>query len=211
MAPKLIRSLLLLSSSVLIGLAALPVARAYADGTVLPGSDLPGLIAFAGGVYNGRSELRGVYVPNVLADDVVQQPTSDATFVSTTPEVVTQFRAASGVGSTGLLAHNYLAGTQFPLMRPGQTVYLVYGNGRTERYSVTQILKYQALQPESPYSNFVDLRDGRSMSATDLFNAAYGRPGDVVFQTCIAANGDPSWGRLFIVAEPYSPVVGRLR
>jgi hypothetical protein len=203
MAPKSIRSIFFVASIMTI-LAATPAAHARADGTNLPGTDIPNLGTFAGWVKNGEAaQLRGVYAPNILADGVVQQPTGQATFVSTAPNVLTQFRAAASVGSTGLLAHNYLAGAQILQLRPGQMVYLVYGNGHTATYMVTQLLRYQALEPESPFSNFIDLRDNVRMSASDLFMAVYGRPGRVVFQTCIDANGDPSWGRLFVVAEPY--------
>ncbi len=203
MAPKSIRFLLSFASIMTI-LAVMPAAHAHADSSYLPGTDIPSLSTFAGWMNNGQAaQLRGVYVPNILADGVVQQPSGQATFVSTTPDVLTEFRAAATVGSTGLLAHNYLAGAQILLIRPGQIVYLVYGDGRMATYMVTQMRRYQALQPESPFSNFIDLRDGLSMSASDLFMAAYGRPGAVVFQTCLTANGNPSWGRLFVVAEPY--------
>ncbi len=197
MAPRLFRFTLLFTFFVAI-MAALPAVRALADGIALPT-----LGVFTGLMTDGQpAELRGVYIPDVLADSVVQQPAGQSTFVSTTPDVLTQFAAASSLGSTGLLAHNYLAGDRFTLMHEGQFVYLVYGNGRMSVYEITQILQYQALQPESPYSNFVDLSNGRLMSAGDTFAAVYGRPGAVVFQTCIMANGDSSWGRLFVVAEP---------
>lgn len=203
MAPKLIRSISVLAS-VLVPLVALPVLQARADNISLPGADLPSLNAFANLLRNGQTgELRGVYAPNILADTVVQQPGNDANFVSTQPDAVTQFRPASSIGSTGLLAHNFLAGQQFSLLARGDVIYLVYGDGYKAAYIVTQILKYQALDPESPYSNFVDLSNGNLMSASYLFNLAYGRPRDLVLQTCIDADGNPSWGRLFIVAEPY--------
>jgi hypothetical protein len=203
MAPKLIRSTLILTF-ILIALLVLPPANVSADGTGLPASDFPTLSSFAGWLNNGASaQLRGVYVPDILADSVVQQPAGQATFVSPRQNILTQFAAASSLGSTGLLAHNFLAGEKFPEMQVGQRVYLVYGDGKTIAYMVTTILQYQALQPESPYSNFIDLSNGAPMSATEVFNAAYGRQGAVVFQTCIAANGNSSWGRLFIVAQPY--------
>ena len=203
MAPKLIRSLSVLAS-VLVPLVALPVLRVHADDGSLPGTNLPSLSSFVSLVNDGQAgELRGVYAPNVFADAVVQQPGNDANFVSTQPGVVTQFRPASSIGSTGLLAHNFLAGQQFPLLTRGDLIYLVYGDGYQAPYIVTETLQYQALQPESPYSNFIDLSNGNLLSASYLFNSAYGRPGDLVLQTCIDANGDPSWGRLFIVAEPY--------
>ncbi len=206
MAPKLIRSILLISS-ILTALSVLPLTRVHADSAVLPSSEFPTLSTFTDWVNDGQAaQLTGVYVPNVLADGVVQQPAGESTFVSVRQNIVTQFAAASALGSTGLLAHNFLAGALFPQIRLGQKVYLVYGDGRSSLFTVTHILQYQALQPESPYSDFIDLSNNHSMSSSDVFTAVYGRRGAVVLQTCIANNGDPSWGRLFIVAEPYMQI-----
>lgn len=201
MAPKLIRSLSVFAT-LLSTFVALPVRG---DGDGRHGTDFPRPPALASWTNGDADELRGVYVPDILMDDVVQQPGRDATYVSSDPDVLTQFDAANSVGSTGLLAHNYLAGARFSLLDRGQMIYLVYGNGRMAAYVVTQALQYQALQPESPYSNFVNLSNGHTMSASDVFTAVYGRPGDVILQTCIDADGNPSWGRLFVVAEPFIP------
>jgi hypothetical protein len=203
MAPKMFRTLFLVPT-ILLALTALPMLRVRADDIALPDTDFPSLTSFATLMGDGQwGELRGLYAPNLFADVVVQQPRNDATFVSTAPRTVTQFGPANSLGSTGLLAHNFLAGDKFSHLERGDRIYLVYGNGRVATYVVTTMIKYQALSPESPYSNFIDLSDGTLMSASSVFNVAYGRPGDVVLQTCIDANGDPSWGRLFIVAEPY--------
>lgn len=202
MAPKLVRSILIVPL-IVTALSAVPSMPAYAADSVV-GSSLPALDTFTLSVNNGQaSQLRGVYVPNVLADIVVQQPDGQANFVSPRQGVITQFSAAASLGSTGLLAHNFLAGAEFPEIQAGQHVYLVYGDGHTAEFVVSLVHQYQALQPESPYSDFIDLSDGRAMNSGEVFSAAYGHPGGVVFQTCIAHNGEPSWGRLFIVAEPY--------
>src|SRR5512140_3416282 len=203
MAPKMIRSILLLPT-ILIALTALPMLRVRADGIPLPDTEFPSLSTFLSVMSNGQAaELRGVYVPNLLADIVVQQPNNDGTFVSTAPRTLTQFGPANTLGSTGLLAHNFLAGAKFSQLNRGDLIYLVYGNGRVATYVISSMIRYQALSPESVYSNFIDLDSGTLMSASSVFNVAYGRPGDVVLQTCIDANGEPSWGRLFLVAEPY--------
>ncbi|HEX8992635.1 MAG TPA: hypothetical protein VF784_13235 [Anaerolineales bacterium] len=202
MAPKTFRSLLI-ATSIAFVLAILP-ASAHAD-TALPDTTLPTLTTFTSWLSNGQAGLlRGVYVPGILADGVVQQPAGRGDYVSPRQGYVTQFGAASALGSTGLLAHNYLAGATFSLMQAGQLVYLVYGDGKTVTFMVTQRLQYQALQPNSPYSNFIDPGSHRSMTASQVFSTAYGHPGAVVFQTCIAANGVDSWGRLFVIAEPYT-------
>jgi hypothetical protein len=204
MALKSIRSLLTLVLG-LAALLALPAVRAYAADGGLPDTTFPTLAKFASSISNGQaSQLRGVYVPKILADSVVQQPANQSDFVSAEPDVLTQFRAASSLGSTGLLAHDFLAGAKFVQMQYGQMIYLVYGDGRTVAYVVVHALQYQALQPESVYSNFIDLRSGRLMTSGNVFSIAYARPGSVIFQTCIAVNGISSWGRLFVIAEPYA-------
>jgi hypothetical protein len=43
---------------------------------------------------------------------------------------------------------------------------------------------------------------GAQLSSTDLFNQMYTGGNKVVFQTCIYANGNWSWGRLFVTATP---------
>jgi hypothetical protein len=147
--------------------------------------------------------LRGIYVPEVLAGRIVPQPEDDPSFVSTNENTLTQFRLASQAGSTGLLAHNYLAGRDFFKVGEGQIFYLVYGDGHTETFIVTQILRFRALDPENIWSSFIDLEQGGLFSASDLFSKIYDRPGRVILQTCIQVGGEASWGRLFIIAEPY--------
>ncbi len=71
-------------------------------------------------------------------------------------------------------------------------------------FVVTEILRYQALDPNSTSSNFLDLETNRLLSARDLFAKVYKRRGQVIFQTCIASAEEPSWGRLFIISEPIS-------
>ena len=63
-----------------------------------------------------------------------------------------------------------------------------------------------ALEPNNPYSNFVDLSNNQVLNAVDLFMEVYANEGTVVIQTCIEKNGEPSWGRLFIQAVPISGI-----
>jgi len=167
-------------------------------------STLPFLDAFVEEIRNGHAnELRGIYVPEVLADHIIQQPTGRNEFVSSWDNVVTQFGLATKFGSTGLLAHNYLAGENFSRLEKGKEIYLIYGNGQISAFVVAEILKYQALEPNSISSDFVDLATGDLLTAPELFSNVYGRPGQVILQTCISSDDNPSWGRLFIIAEPY--------
>jgi hypothetical protein len=69
-------------------------------------------------------------------------------------------------------------------------------------YKVTSIVKFQALSPNSPSSKFVDLSTGDTLSASTLFKQVYGGDPHLVLQTCIAQDNEPSWGRMFVIAEP---------
>jgi hypothetical protein len=165
---------------------------------------LPSLNAFIAMVENNQTGmLRGIYVPEVFAGKIIQQPAGDAAFVSLMEDTLTEFRLASRFGSIGLLAHDFLAGKSFFLLEKGQIFYLIYGDGQTKAYVVTNTLHYQALQPDSVTSKFVDLATGSSLTASELLRKAYNRPGQVIFQTCIYSRETPSWGRLFVVAKPY--------
>jgi hypothetical protein len=165
--------------------------------------NLPDFAEFAKSVMNHESAVvRGVYVPNVLAFPIVQQPASDAGYVSQTDGEITQFGMASQFGNVGLLAHNNLSGRFFSQLAVGQEVRLVYGDGKVEYFVITHLLQYQALEPTSPYSAFRDLSNDEKLTAEQLFNKVYRGDRHVIFQTCIAGPGSLSWGRLFVIALP---------
>jgi hypothetical protein len=164
---------------------------------------LPDYSSFVESVKNGQDGiLRGVYVPGVLALPIVQQPTGHPGYVSSNEGEVTQFNMATEVGNVGLLAHNYLSGEEFTKLSPGQEVRLIYGDGKVEYYIVDQVLQYQALQPYSPYSEFRNLETQITITAEELFRQVYRGSRHITFQTCIEADGNSSWGRLFIIAKP---------
>jgi hypothetical protein len=172
-------------------------AIGYADDSLLSFAE------FNKSVQNGEAGvLRGVYVPEVLALPVVQQPANKPYFVSNRDGQITQFSIASEYGNTGLLAHNTRSGRLFSQLAIGQEVRLVYGDGKVEYFVIAQILHFQALQPESISSSFRNLDRNETLSAAQMFNRAYMGESRVVFQTCIAAEGNPSWGRLFVIAVP---------
>jgi len=152
--------------------------------------------------------LTGIYIPDTFAYGVVQQPLSAPGYVSDDNNVLTQFRMADDYGTTGLLAHNHLAGINFSSVLPGQTIVTVQGDGSLEYFHVYAVERYQAVSPNSPYSNFRSLDySSTDISATQLFMHVYAQPGNLVLQTCIANGDEPSWGRLFILAEPISEFV----
>ncbi len=144
-----------------------------------------------------------VDVPELFALTVEQQPANSAGYVASRPGVVTQFSLASNSGAVGLLAHNTFAGALFFSMHPSQRVVLSLANGIKRYYRISTIDQYQALQPASPYSDFLDLQaPGSPLSAGQVFQKIYQHPDWLIFQTCIARNGNVSWGRLFITAVP---------
>jgi len=154
-------------------------------------------------IQSGKDDLlQGVFVPNVLELPIVQQPADDPYYVSNHNGEVTQFSIASQYGNVGLLAHNNLSGKSFSKLSLGQEVELVYGDGSVEDFIITKVLHYQALQPQSQQSLFLDLDNSETLSANQMFNRVYTGSRHLTFQTCITANGDASWGRLFIVAMP---------
>ncbi len=166
-------------------------------------SALPDFTEFSKTVQNNEAGiLRGVYVPDVLALPIVQQPPGNAGYVSFKDDEITQFGMASQFGNVGLMAHINLSGRIFSQLAAGQEVRLVYGDGKVEYFVIKEILRYQALQPTSPYSTFRDLTKEEKLTAEQLFKKVYQGDRHVVFQTCIAENGISSWGRLFVIAVP---------
>ena len=172
-------------------------------------ASLPSFLDFSKSVQNGDATvLRGVYVSNVIALPVVQQPSGNAGYVSNNNGEATQFRMATQFGNIGLLAHNHLSGKDFSQLAVGQEVRLVYGDGHFETFVVTEVLRYQALQPTSPYSSFRNLDKDETLSAEGMFKRVYFGDRHVTFQTCIEKDGELSWGRLFVIAVPKSEFAG---
>jgi hypothetical protein len=158
--------------------------------------------SYESALYREADRLRDVYVANVLDLLVVQQPTDKPYYVSNHDGEATQFSMVSQYGNIGLLAHNTLSGRYFSKLAVGQEVHLVYGDGRVESFMVEQVLRFQALQPESVSSAFRNLDRDEVISSGEMFNRAYVGKHRLVFQTCIEAEGNVSWGRLFVVAIP---------
>ena len=158
---------------------------------------------FISTVINGETGvIRGVYSEDKFGLKIIQQPSGQAGFISTTEGVVTQFLKPSKYGNTGLLAHNYLSGRHFSILEIGDNIKLVYGDGEIREYQIVDIQRYQALQPDSPSSKFLDLGTGEDLSATQLFKRVYFGNHHLTLQTCIQKGAEDSWGRLFIIANP---------
>jgi hypothetical protein len=164
---------------------------------------LPNLNTFIETVKDGNAgALRGVYVSNLMALSIEQQPVGYPGYVSTAESVATQFSIATEVGNVGLLAHNTHAGGLFSNIKQGDRIVLIYGDGRIESFMASSIQHYQALSPLNPHSEFKDLETQITYTAEDLFNNVYRGEYHLTLQTCIANSGNTSWGRLFIVATP---------
>lgn len=161
------------------------------------------LSSFVQSIIDGSTDtVRGLYVKDKFAYPVVQQPASNAGFVSTVDDVITDFTMPKEYGVTGLLAHNYLAGGEFFLLNIGDLIQVVYGDGSIKNYQVADIQSYQALSPNSPNSSFIDLATSDRLTATQLFKRVYMGSHHLTLQTCIQQGSEDSWGRLFIIAYP---------
>ncbi|HEU0297201.1 MAG TPA: hypothetical protein VFR47_30955, partial [Anaerolineales bacterium] len=165
---KSIPSIRAFSALFILFMTFIPVNSVQALMSHSHGDSLPLLDVFVSQIKNGRSaDLRGIYIPEILAARVVQQPIGNNEFVSPRQNVVTQFELASRAGSTGLLAHNYLAGESFSLLKEDQKFYLIYGDGQISAFVVTEILRYEALEPTSALSEFRDLENDDLLTASE--------------------------------------------
>ena len=200
------------------GLAGLPARPARADNSqpsnvflplLVNGGDLSSqaqepatLQSFIQSVGNGDpGAIKGVFAPGVLAQPVAQQPAGDYGFISNGNDDLTQFSLAQAP-AVGFIAHNSLAGARFFKLTVGQDLYLVMGDGSARHYRVSQVNRYQAVNPDDPASDFIDTQTGQTLSAAQLFAAYYLGQDQATFQTCILEDGNPSWGRLFVSAVP---------
>jgi hypothetical protein len=161
--------------------------------------NLPGFVAATARA--DPATVIGVFVCRVLALQVAQQPADDPVFVSQVPGTATQFRLAAQYGTIGLLAHSQWSGSKFFELVPGQEVYIVYGDGLVKSYEVSEVRHMRSLNPNDPYSDFLDLEhDSAQLSSVQVFNQVFAQSERVVFQTCIEHDASPTWGRLFVTA-----------
>jgi hypothetical protein len=164
------------------------------------------LMEFVAQVYNGEANtVRGIYIQNVLALPIIQQPQGNIAFVSDDDETITEFQSASMNGVTGLLAHNYLSGALFYNIQQGDEIFIVYGNGTLRRYHVNQISQYQRLERSNLRSNFVDLSSSENLTSDQVFTRYYRGVHRVTLQTCLARNGFSNWGLQFTQARSLDP------
>lgn|GEM_PF-854828 len=196
-----------------------PVTGAYTTASPIPVAtqistpqpSLPSLQSFIVRVINGQADaLVGIYVKDIMALRVVQQPNSDPAYIDLDEGTATQFSTASSFGATGLLAHNFLSGRYFFDLTLGDDLVLVYGNGQTSHYTVSEIGDYQRLSPADLRSDFLDLATNQQKSVDDVFTHYYQQEQVLTLQTCIAQDGNSDWGVRFILARPYPLSINRI-
>jgi hypothetical protein len=198
---------------ILISISAIPVQAATlipvsgdGDNTIVFSVTNTNLTQFIEQEKNGSAQqITGLYVEDLFSFPVIQQPSGQPAFVSSEDNLITQFQSATAFGSLGFVAHNTLAGAKFSGLTNGSLIFLVYGDGHYVQYQVTQVRKFQAVEPNNPYSSFIDLANNQVFGVEEVFYQTYGVKDQLVLQTCISSNGIDSWGRLFVIASPYTP------
>jgi hypothetical protein len=122
--------------------------------------------------------------------------------VTTIPNYVTYYDLTiAWGGSLAFTAHEALAGGSFIQLAVGDVVTVVYDNRQVDRYVVSDVETYQAAQPSSVWSSFIDLDNGITYSSERLGQNIYLAGHGLVLQTCIEKDGDVNWGRMFVIAE----------
>ena len=84
-------------------------------------------------------------------------------------------------------------------LKVGDIVQLVYGDGNYLDFEVVKINEYQALQPDSPYSNCVNLNTGEELSANNLFIEVCMGDFHTTLQTCITKGNETGLCNIFSV------------
>lgn len=144
----------------------------------------------------------GVYFGENRFLRVVDQPSGKPGYISSISNTATNFQLASRYGNIGLIAHNYLGGRIFNDLKIGDKIYIMDGFGRKKNYRVIEMLRYQAVNPRSTRSNFINLENKQLCTATDVFKRVYTGKHHLVLQTCIKKGKNQEWGRIFIIAQP---------
>ena len=153
-------------------------------------------------------DLYAVYLPGQKPESclpVVQQPSYNTKYISGQPDVLTQFGQINPETGYWLLAHNTLAGVYISAMSEGDEYMLVDALGRVGKYRVAEIEAFQADPPDSTTPDLIPVdREtlepiGDTLSSNTVFDDVSAHGSEL--QTCIGKDGEPSWGRLFVIGE----------
>jgi len=151
---------------------------------------------------NDNKVIKGIYVSELFALRVLQQPPDKKGYVSPIDGTVTQFGMAMNNNIIGILAHNFSSGRYFKNLNIKDIISVVYGDGIIKNYKVYVIHQYRAESPDNEKSNFIDLENNKILSPSGLFIKMYAGKHHLTLQTCIQKDKEMSWGRLFIIAYP---------
>lgn len=165
-----------------------------------PETTFPSLTQFVSSVKNGNGQITGVYVEKLMANPVIQQPQGNYEYISGDPNTLTQFMLTTPE-VIGLLAHNYLAGKLFFDINIGERIFVIDGYGGVSEYQVVEIDSFQVTKIDGVVK-YVNIHEHQILDTTQVFAKFYMGEQHVTLQTCIAKDGDPVWGRLFITAIP---------
>jgi len=149
----------------------------------------------------GHQDYLEIYAKGKFNFEIVEQGNKGKSYVSSNPDVLTFFSLSKEFGSIGLVAHNFLTGDEFYKLEQGDIIHIKNGSGEIHAFRVSESLSYQAIEPESVRSDFIDLETGNSLNYKELFMRTYGQSGYLILQTCIEKDGNYEWGRYFIIAE----------
>lgn len=92
-----------------------------------------------------------------------------------------------------LIAHSNLDGAAFAELETGDV--LLYF---PRVYRVAEIIEAKATEPDSLSTSLE--WDGVTHSPAEVYEEIFGREG-LVLMTCMERDGNPRWGRLFVVAK----------
>jgi hypothetical protein len=163
---------------------------------------LVGIEEFTAAVTTGEADrITGFYVPEIGGFYVIQEPAGSDGKVSPVDGVLTQFLRPASKGVIGLLAHNYASGVWFDRFKTGSLLYVVFGDGRKETYRLVEKEQYQAVNGNSPTSDFINLTTGETSTAEEVYQQMYAGKRHLTLQTCIEQGDNLNWGRLFLLAE----------
>jgi hypothetical protein len=149
----------------------------------------------------GHQDYLEIYAKGKFNLEIVEQGNKGGSYVSSNPDVLTFFSLSKKFGSIGLVAHNFLSGEEFYELEEGDIIHIKNGSSEIHAFRVSESLSYQAIEPKSVRSDFVDLETGEFLNTKELFMRTYGRSGKLILQTCIERDGNYEWGRYFIIAE----------
>jgi len=157
---------------------------------------------FLASVTNGEADqITGLYIQGFGGFNVIQPSAGNDGSVSSEEGVLTQYLRPASNRVIGLLAHNFASGRWFDQFQTGNTLYVLFGDGRQEIYRLTGKERFQALNGNSPTSNFIDLSTGLHRSAMQVYQQNYSGKPHLTLQTCIQNEDNKNWGRLFLLAE----------